>query len=378
MQIKKITGKNYLEALDRVKSELGEDALILGTRTLRRSESLKAVSPQVEITAATDRFPSNPQEFPSEKLFPEEQSSFVETVDEEPELKSLVMTLLNQTERVRAFGIRERQFGLYKNLIDAGVNERLAGKMIERLNAESESSLETPSLFKEKAEMAKLMKRLTPCDPGFKKPKSGPRLVAFVGPTGAGKTTTLAKLAARFSLEKNKKVAIISLDTYRVGAVEQLRVYGQIMNAPVEVASDPDEFQQAVARHRDKDLILIDTTGKNHKDPAYPNRLKQIFSRVEELETHLVLSVAMDEKIFDSVYNSYRSLGIDRLLFTKLDEGVSFGPMFNFALKTHVPLSYFTDGQRVPEDIEVAESERVIRLIFNWNEAKLKAEAIYD
>ncbi len=367
MQIKKITGKNYLEALDRVKSEMGEDALILGTRTLRRSESLKTASPQVEITVAVDRFPTAEavEESPSEQLFREEQKSVGETGEEESELKSLVMTLLNQTDRVRTYGIRERQFTLYKNLVDAGVNERLAGKLIERLNAESDASLEKPSLFKEKTELLKLMKRLIPCDPGFKKPKSGPGLVAFVGPTGAGKTTTIAKLAARFSLEKKLKVAIISLDTYRVGAVEQLRAYGEIMNAPVEIASDADEFQRAVSRHGDKDLILIDTTGKNHKDPAYPNRLKQIFSCAPELEIHLVLSVTAHEKIFESVFNSYKSLGVDRLLFTKLDEGVSFGPMFNFALKTHVPLSYFTAGQQVPEDIEVAESERVIRLIFN-------------
>jgi len=189
--------------------------------------------------------------------------------------------------------------------------------------------------------------------------------VALVGPTGAGKTTTLAKLAADFSLRQKKKIALISLDTFRLGAFDQLRIYADIMKVPVEMAFDKNDFWKAVKKHADKDIVFIDTMGRNHRDLEYSRDLKEIFDTVGGVETHLVASVGTQEKIIQQSWRQFADLGIHRALFTKMDEGLSFGSLFNFSLRTRVPFSYFTTGQRVPEDIEVASGNRVISLIFN-------------
>ena len=189
--------------------------------------------------------------------------------------------------------------------------------------------------------------------------------MALVGPTGAGKTTTIAKIAADLVYRSQKKVALVSLDTYRIGGIEQLRIYGDIMKIPVEAAQDRKDLEECARRHADKDVILIDTMGRSHKDRAYSGQLSEVFKGLDKVETHLVLSVSSHEKLFSESYQQFSPLGVDRVLFTKLDEGLNYGSMLNFSLRHRLPFSYFTTGQRVPEDIEVAARDRVIRLIFN-------------
>ena len=164
---------------------------------------------------------------------------------------------------------------------------------------------------------------------------------------------------------QKKKVALISLDTFRVGGIEQLQIYGDIMGIPVETAQDRLSFEECMKRHSDKDVVLIDTMGRCHKDHSYSTQLSEVFEGLDEVETHLVLSLGSNEKQFMKSHKQFSPLGINRVLFTKIDEGLSFGSILNFSLRTRLPLSYFTTGQRVPEDIEVAVQNRVIRLIFN-------------
>jgi flagellar biosynthesis protein FlhF len=156
-----------------------------------------------------------------------------------------------------------------------------------------------------------------------------------------------------------------TLDTYRMGAVDQLRIYGDIMRVPVETAHNRNELQAIVKKHADIDLLLIDTAGKSPKETDYSDQLQGILKDLGDVETQLVLSVTAQEKIFLESVKQFSLLGIDRVLFTKMDEGMSFGALFNFSLRTRIPFSYFTMGQRVPEDIEVANREKVIKLIFN-------------
>ena len=137
------------------------------------------------------------------------------------------------------------------------------------------------------------------------------------------------------------------------------------MRLPVEVAEGSEKLREIVKRHSDKDLILIDTTGRSHRDKDYSRQLKEIFDVVGGVETHLVLSVTAQEKQFTSTYQQFLPIGVDRVLFTKLDEGLSFGSMFNFSVRNRIPLSYFTMGQNVPEDLEIAVPDKVISLIFN-------------
>ncbi len=200
-----------------------------------------------------------------------------------------------------------------------------------------------------------------------------PKKVVLVGPTGSGKTTTISKIAADLIYRQRKKVVLVSLDTFRVGGIEQLKIYGDIMNIPVETVQGRSDLEECIRLHSDKDVILIDTMGRCHKDHNYSSQLCKVFEGLGDVETHLVLSLGSSEKQFVESYKQFSSLDINRVLFTKIDEGLSFGSMVDFSLKTRLPLSYLTTGQRVPEDIEVAVQDRVIRLIFNANRDKLRA-----
>ncbi|MBT3511402.1 MAG: AAA family ATPase [Nitrospina sp.] len=356
MRIRKFTASNYSIALQEVKQELGADALILSTRSIKPPSPIagKKEATRVEITAAV--------EFAAPVVEPEIQ------VEDKPEnkdadLKSLIFSLLSQTDRAQSMGLMPHQFDTFSRLVEGGLDEKLASKILKKaLEQNSEQSADSHN---ESLKVMNLMKRVLPCKGEIDLNINGPKIVAFVGPTGVGKTTTVAKIAAEYALRRGKKVAIVSLDTYRLGAVDQLRIYGEIMEVPVEVAGGKEELRQIIANHKDKDLILIDTTGRSHQDKDYSRQLKEVFDAVGGVETHLVLSVTAQEKLFTATYHQFSSMGVDRVLFTKLDEGLNFGSLFNFSVRNRLPISYFTSGQQVPEDLEVARPERVISLIFN-------------
>jgi len=275
----------------------------------------------------------------------------------------MVYTLLTQTERARAMGLEPDQWDVYNKLIQNGVGERLARSIFKKFNLGSQDT-ETRSADQQEA-VAAFMEKALKCGGGIQLNESGTKVVALVGPTGSGKTTTTAKLAAHFSLLKKKKVALVSLDTFRLGAVEQLQMYGDLMRVPVEVAGDKREFARVLNTHKDKDLILVDTMGRNPRETQYGQELKEVFGQDSDIEIHLVQSVTAQEQVMEYSLNQFEPVGIDRVLLTKLDEGVQYGHLFNLAVQHRLPFSYMTTGQRVPEDIEVAEQNRLIRLIFN-------------
>ncbi len=362
MRIKKILANNYTEALTKVKNELGEDALIISTRSLESDPAMGGTrnAERVEITAAFEPSGKNGYEEWGGKLKNAPSSPFKE---DDLDLKSLIFTLLTRTERAQSLGLKSHQLETYSKLIEGGLSERLACKIIEKASggdlAENAGSQSKSLVIKN------LMKQVLLCKGEIELDGKRTKKVVFVGPTGSGKTTTIAKLAADFALRQNKKVAMVTLDTYRMGAVDQLRIYGDIMRVPVETAQNERELKAIVQKHADKDLLLIDTAGKSHQEKGYSEQLRTMLKELSDVETQLVLSVTTQEKIFQESVKQFSALGIDRVLFTKMDEGLSFGPLFNFSLRTRIPFSYFTMGQRVPEDIEVANREKVIKLIFN-------------
>jgi flagellar biosynthesis protein FlhF len=194
---------------------------------------------------------------------------------------------------------------------------------------------------------------------------SAPQLMAFVGPTGVGKTTTIAKLAAMSALTERKRVALITLDTYRIAAAEQLRVYGNIIGTPVIVAMNREEFGRALRETRDYDVVLIDTAGRCHRNPEQMWELKALMSQPASLEVHLVLSATTREDEAEEMVRQFGVMPLHSLLFTKLDESGSLGSLFNLAVRTGKPLSYLTTGQRVPEDFELATPERIVDLFWH-------------
>jgi len=192
--------------------------------------------------------------------------------------------------------------------------------------------------------------------------------LALIGPTGVGKTTTIAKLAAAFLLSGGKRVAMVTIDTYRIAAVEQLKVYGEIMNLPVEVVMSADQLRAVLDRHSNKDLILIDTAGRSPKDDVSLNELQNFLDVDPEIEPHLVLSATTRERDLYETYSRFSALSPKSLLMTKLDECESLGVLLNIHLRNNCPLSYLANGQKVPEDLVLADSEGVSAMILESSE----------
>ncbi len=206
--------------------------------------------------------------------------------------------------------------------------------------------------------------------PDFKGPGCQHRL-ALVGPTGVGKTTTLAKLAAHYLAQFSHSIALITIDTYRIAAVEQLKVYGEIMHLPVEVVITPEQLAQALDKHRDKELILIDTAGRSPKDALCIEELATFFPPELQISKHLVLSATTRETELFEIISRFDRLGIDRTIFTKIDECSQLGALLNVQIHSGKPLSYVANGQRVPEDLLEITKRKVSELIMSKHEGIL-------
>jgi flagellar biosynthesis protein FlhF len=241
------------------------------------------------------------------------------------------------------------------------VSEDLAKEIIQRINNELRNDeLNNKELIREvlKKTLANMIKRSDPIlvdKPGKK--------VAFIGPTGVGKTTTIAKLAANFALQQGKSVGLITIDTYRIAAVEQLRIYADIINIPLEVVLTVYEMKRALEKLKDKDLILIDTAGRSQNNKMQMSELKAFLEVIDPDETHLVLSTITNyQNVMDTI-DKFKCLDFDKLLFTKLDEAVNFGLILSVITKVSKSMSYLTMGQNVPDDIEIGDSRYIAELI---------------
>jgi len=211
--------------------------------------------------------------------------------------------------------------------------------------------------------LAENLAGLIKCSGSLRMKKNGPRIMAIVGPTGVGKTTTIAKLAAMHALNRGSSVAMVTTDNFRVGAIEQLKTYAKIMDIPLEVVATSQELAKVLARHSDKDLILIDTAGRSHKDAERLEELRGYLQCHPGIETYLCMSATTRARELDEIVATFGVLPITRFLFTKLDESESFGCLVNTHLKHKLPISYLTTGQKVPEDIEVATSRKIAALV---------------
>jgi flagellar biosynthesis protein FlhF len=186
--------------------------------------------------------------------------------------------------------------------------------------------------------------------------------VALIGPTGVGKTTTIAKLAAEATIA-GARVALVTIDTYRIAAVEQLKIYGEIMGLPVEVVLSPEQLQDAFRHHRDKDLILIDTAGRSPRDGERIAELNEFLGQDAQVENCLVLAAPTDERLQQKSLEAFSQLPISRLIFTKLDETDRCGSLISLPARSDLPLAYLTNGQQVPEDLLLAEPAMVASLV---------------
>jgi len=237
-----------------------------------------------------------------------------------------------------------------ERLVRNGVPETIVGSVLPDADIQPDRALEA------------IADRIR-CAGGLKCDRNQVR-VALIGPTGVGKTTTAAKLAAQYSLMHKKKVALVTLDTYRIGAVEQLAAYARIMNVPMEVALSTEDGEALVAKHADKDLIIIDTVGRSQRNGEQISELDSFLKATQPTEVHLVLSASADSAARREAVTSFGRLGLDRLILTKLDECPQTGCILELAVTALLPFSYVTYGQDVPNDIAVADSNSLAMLVW--------------
>lgn len=355
MKIKKFKAKTFAEALELVKQELSKDAVILAT------EETGGLRPFVEITAAVDY----DNELSGYKPGPYSQASGVSVqlsgvrnADKEREAwntktsEASAFNLLSEDLKGELRELREVIEGLRNSGYELALPEkkRLVLNFLKERAVHEDFALRLCEKVTDLNDIAGAISS----DITVKDPKDGRKVVLLLGPTGVGKTTTIAKLAAK-AVKKGQKAAIINLDTYRIGAVEQVRIYSRILGIPMTVASGAEELRDSIENYvKNRDVIFIDTAGRNPMDETYIKEMQEVCSTGVPTEVHLLISANSDTGFMREAYTNYSKLPIDYLAFTKVDEAVSFGSLYNLVLTYGKPVSYVTTGQTVPDDIEFA------------------------
>ncbi|MEM7229471.1 MAG: flagellar biosynthesis protein FlhF [Planctomycetota bacterium] len=258
-------------------------------------------------------------------------------------------------------------FDSYLKLISQDLSEDLADRVVESVRADLDADA-CSDADKVREAMLRQLAAFIPCADAPISPESPdgrPLTVALIGPTGVGKTTTLAKLAASFKLRHGRKVGLITADTYRIAAVDQLRTYADIIGLPLEVALTPADMRKAVHSMSEYDVILIDTAGRSQRDHSRLDELRAFLDAASPHEVHLVLSSTASEKVLLQESEAFAAVGADKVVLTKLDEAVSFGMLVNVIRTVGKELSFFTTGQEVPDHIELGRPDRLAELILD-------------
>ncbi|MDI6781063.1 MAG: flagellar biosynthesis protein FlhF [bacterium] len=252
---------------------------------------------------------------------------------------------------------------LYMKLTQSELSEELAERLIKRIITESPGGLIDDEEFIEMRARTHLAGLIRTAGP-IQLVSGVPRVVILIGTTGVGKTTTIAKLAADFAFDKNKKVVLITVDTYRIAAVEQLRAYADILSIPLEVAFSQGEFREAMIAYANYDLILIDTAGRSQKNSLQMAELKSFIDAAGyKMDVNLLLSATTKYREMVDIIENFKKINFHKIIFTKLDETVGMGTIVNVLSQIPQGISYMTTGQNVPEDIEVADANKLAKMI---------------
>jgi len=380
MDIRTYRAANMYEALQMVRRELGPDAVVLQTRDVpsRRLLGWLAARRQIEVTASAgvnvpSRLPSPRPTVAASSVAASVPRTGSAVSGAEPDgqlqgqltrLAGMVQDLCRQSDVGSRHDLPEALFRLFTDLIEADVDEKTAGELLQRVRAETpEVELADPVLVK--ARIARIIESAITVTGPIQVMPAAHRLVALVGPTGVGKTTTIAKLAANYRLKRRQNVGLITVDTYRIAAVEQLRTYADIIDLPMQVVSTPREMREAVRRLSGMDLILMDTAGRSPRDEIKIQELKAFLTEAGADEVHLVLSSVAGARSLEQTAGRFASVGTTALILTKLDEASGLGNLLPLLRSSTLPLSYLTNGQNVPDDIETAEPTRLTNLILS-------------
>ncbi|HEY4234462.1 MAG TPA: flagellar biosynthesis protein FlhF [Lacipirellulaceae bacterium] len=383
MQIKTFRAKTMQQALHLVRHELGPDAAVLHTRELNSGLVRRMVfGRQYEVAASTavnvpSRLPARLQEQEARseeppKVYPARSGDHAASALYAPgsillagqlnQLQEMIEKLCERSSTKPQHNLPEAFFHVYTDIIEADIDEAIARDLVDRVRLDQGAQGMADSLLI-KARVAQLLEEEITVTGPITMNSDKCRLVALVGPTGVGKTTTIAKLAANHRLREKKRVGLITVDTYRVAAVEQLRTYADIIDLPMEVVATPREMREAVSRMRHLDLVLMDTAGRSPRDEVKIQELRSLLAEAEPDQVMLVLSATAGARSLTTTAERFAEVGTTALLLTKLDEATSLGHLASLARECRLPVSYLTDGQNVPDDIQVAERRRLAYLM---------------
>lgn len=413
MIIKKFQGKTENEAVETAKKELGGNIVIMNVRNVRKKGLFSFLAPQkVEVTVAleeesvaarnktpqvksggtltdaianiksvdTSSFfdasvgPENDrkplvEEDSSQKVIEEKLDNLHSLLEQQlqkpeehkPEQTEKTVENKENPEKNQEDEIQQFLKLLYNTMLNNEVNEVYANQIIDEI-----VKLNKPNMPFDYALANTYQKMILKFGKpaGITAAKKGPKVVFFVGPTGVGKTTTIAKIASKFSVEAGKKVALLTADTYRIAAAEQLRTYANILEVPFRVIYSTEEVERALLDFKDYDYVLVDTAGHSHQNEAQKETMNGFIHSVDglaEKEVFLVLSATTKYRDLVSISDTYSAITDYKLIFTKLDETVTLGNLLNLKLHTGCSLSYVTCGQNVPDDIELFNPQKTVK-----------------
>ncbi len=421
MIIKKFVGKTEAEAVEAAKKELGDGVVIMNVKDVQR-KGLAALfrAKQTEVTVALEE--ENDTVVPVRRETPspaarKEQPRPVKrlSADNSAEadlsheivlgtedriaiekkldsLESLLMSRFQQNEAAREETTvsekaaeeenreepqqeemtQQQRFVrlLYNTMLESEVDEKYANQIVNEVDVSGKSNLPIDYIL-ENIYQKMILKfgrayGISPAD-------GAPKIVVFMGPTGVGKTTTIAKIASCYAVEEKKKVALMTADTYRIAAVEQLRTYANILEVPFRVIYSEDEVKTAVREFADFDYIFVDTMGHSHKNEEQLGHMKKLFDALKEAaecQTFLVLSATTKYRDLLKIVSTYKGIADFQLIFTKLDETAAMGNLLNMRLFTEKPLAFVTNGQNVPNDIEQFNPQKTVKQILSIKQEK--------
>lgn len=322
-----------------------------------QSQQVPQREPQYEQQPQIQQF--QPQFQPQPQIQPD--ISIIGIIQKELfEIKQKMTTIMEERSIIKFPG---KSHSAYMRLINNDVEKEVAEKIIKQIVAEAPPNILEDEAFVE----SRVIKHISSIiKTGELNIDNGtPKIITLIGPTGVGKTTTLAKIAADFAFEKHKRVSVITVDTYRIAAAEQLKTYTDILGIPLEVVYFPSEFKKAIETHSSSDLILIDTAGRSQRNSIQMAELKAFISQAGySLENCLILSSTTKYKELMDIADNFKRVSFHKVIFTKTDEAVCFGQILSLSSKIEQPIIYITIGQNVPEDIEQANPTKLAKMVF--------------
>lgn len=368
MQIKKFTAGTLKEAISLMKAELGESALVLSTKVIDDNDDKK----RFELTAGIDDDGEVYEEKPRAKKVTKEQTDF------ENELKKLTNKIYGQQEKKAPVNVEanKKKINQYFSSEKVSVNNEI--REVLRNREIDESIIETIlNQLKKHKELVKendidnyiisTIESMIPTS-GFQYDrKKKPKVISLVGPTGVGKTTCIAKLAVISKILHNLDIGLISIDTYRLGALDQLKILAEVSNIDFLVAYEPSDMPKLMAKFRKKDIVFIDTVGRSQKNTALLKGINDFLSPVNVDEIYLVQSSTTTLKTMVDIADKFNVLNYDGVIFTKIDEAAAYGNILNLVHKFNVPIKYLTNGQVIPDDIIAADSEFISKMVYTGN-----------